>query len=243
MKYVILNVIHYKSVRFLILVYLTRKFHMNPNLTDITLVVDRSGSMQGIHDDAEGGINAFITEQAQQPGMALLTLVQFDTEYEFIHSGVAIQQIPTYQLQPRGQTALLDAVGRAIKETGQRLANIPESDRPGLVVFVIVTDGHENASSEFTKTQIKEMIEHQQTVYKWRFTFLGADQYAFDEAQSMGINLGSSAAYARNRSRQAYAMSSSKLSRMRYQSSSMEEVEDMFTDEERAAMNDEDKKA
>lgn len=215
---------------------------MNPNLTDITLVVDRSGSMQDIHSDAEGGINAFITEQAQQPGMALLTLVQFDTEYEFIHHGIPIQQVSAYKLQPRGQTALLDAVGRAIKETGKRLETMPETERPGLVVFVIVTDGHENASKEFTKTQIKEMIEHQQTVYQWRFTFLGADQHAFDEAQSMGIHLGSSASYARSRSRQAYAMSSGKLSRMRGQSSCREEVVDAFTDEERAIMNDEDEK-
>lgn len=213
---------------------------MNPNLTDITLVIDRSGSMQDICNDAEGGINAFIAEQAQQPGIALLTLVQFDTEYEFIHHGVPIQQVPNYQLQPRGYTALLDAVGRAIKEAGQRLANMPEPERPGLVVFVIVTDGHENASHEFTKEQIKEMIEHQQTVYNWRFIFLGADQYAFDEAQSMGINPGSSSPYARSKTRQAYAMSSFRVSQMRGQSGNMEEVIDAFTDEERAMMSADD---
>lgn len=216
---------------------------MNPNLTDITLVIDRSGSMQDICNDAEGGINAFIVEQAKQPGMALLTLVQFDTEYEFIHRGIPIQQVPKYQLQPRGSTALLDAVGRAIKEAGQRLATMPESERPGLVVFVIVTDGQENASQEFTKAQIKEMIEHQQNVYKWRFIFLGADQDAFDEAQSMGINPGSSSPYARSKSGQAYAMSSRRLSQMRSQRSYMEEVDDAFTDEERAMMSDDDNQA
>jgi len=129
-------------------------------------------------------------------------------------------------------------VGRLIKQPGKRLAAMPELERPGLVVFVIVTDGHENASHEFTKTQIKEMIEHQQTAYKWRFTFLGADQNAFDEAQSMGINYSSSAYYTRNRSRQSYAMSSDKLSRMRGQSARMEEVVDAYTDEERAKMQD-----
>ncbi len=135
---------------------------MRSDLTDITLVVDRSGSMQEIQSDAEGGVNAFIEKQAEEPGEALLTLVQFDTEYEFVHKGVPIEKVPKYELAPRGMTALLDAVGRAINETGERLAKMPEPDRPGLVIFVIMTDGMENSSKEFTKSQIKEMIEEQQ---------------------------------------------------------------------------------
>ena len=85
-------------------------------------------------------------------------------------------------------TALLDAVGRAINETGERLAKLDEKDRPGLVVFVVMTDGLENSSSEFTKPQIKEMIERQQRQYQWHFTFLGANQDAFAEAAAMGID-------------------------------------------------------
>ena len=112
---------------------------MNSELTDITLVVDRSGSMQKIREDAEGGVNAFIEKQAKEPGEALLTLVQFDTEYDFVHKGVAIKEVPTYQLVPRGRTALLDAVGRAINETGERLSKIDEQDRPGLVIFVALS--------------------------------------------------------------------------------------------------------
>ena len=99
---------------------------MRPDLTDITLVVDRSGSMESIWNDAEGGVNAFIEEQSKQPGEALLTLVQFDTDYEFVHNGVPIQDVPKYELQPRGMTALLDAVGRAINETGERMAKMAE---------------------------------------------------------------------------------------------------------------------
>src|SRR5687768_7332033 len=90
---------------------------MRSDLTDITLVVDRSGSMAEVRDDAEGGVNTFIAQQAKQPGEALLTLVQFDTEYEFLHTGVPIQNVSRYELVPRGMTALLDAVGRAINET------------------------------------------------------------------------------------------------------------------------------
>ena len=85
---------------------------MRSDLTDITLVVDRSGSMDEVREDAEGGVNTFIRQQAKEPGEALLTLVQFDTEYEFLHSGVPIQDVPKYELVPRGMTALLDAVGR-----------------------------------------------------------------------------------------------------------------------------------
>jgi hypothetical protein len=209
---------------------------MRPDLTDITLVIDRSGSMQSIRHDAEGGVNAFVTEQAKQPGEALLTLVQFDTEYEFIHRGVPVQQVPPYQLEPRGSTALLDAVGRAILETGDRLAKMPEADRPGLVVFVIVTDGEENSSKEFSKDKVKEMITHQQDKYGWQFTFLGANQDAFAEAGGLGIHAAGVANYAMDNVQAAHAMMGQKLSRMRAQRRSNEPVNNEFTDEERKKM-------
>ena len=129
---------------------------MRSDLTDITLVVDRSGSMEQVQEDAEGGVNSFIAQQAKEPGEALLTLVQFDTEYEFLHKGVPISQVPKFELVPRGMTALLDAVGRAMNETGERIAKMDERDRPGLVVFVVMTDGQENSSKEFSKATIKD---------------------------------------------------------------------------------------
>jgi len=143
-----------------------------------------------VREDAEGGVNAFIEQQATEPGEALLTLVQFDMEYEFLHKGVPISQVPKYKLVPRGMTALLDAIGRAINETGERLAKMAEQDRPGLVVFVVMTDGQENSSKEFSKADIKAMIQRQQDTYKWHFTFLGANQDAFAEAGEMGIAAG-----------------------------------------------------
>ncbi len=126
--------------------------------------------------------NSFITQQAQEPGEALLTLVQFDHEYEFLHNSVPLSQVAEYKLKPRGTAALLVAIGRAIIETAQRLANLDEKDRRGLVVFVMMTDGQENSSTEFSNEQIKGMIEEQQTKYRWHVTFLGADQDAFDVA-------------------------------------------------------------
>jgi uncharacterized protein YegL len=209
---------------------------MRSDLSDITLVVDRSGSMEAVRSDAEGGVNTFISQQAKEPGEALLTLVQFDTEYEFLHTGVPVQNIPKYELVPRGMTALLDAVGRAINETGERLAKMPESDRPGLVVFVVTTDGAENSSKEFNKSQIKEMIERQQNDFNWHFTFLGANQDAFAEAGGMGIHAAGVADYADDKVAAAYMATGDKVARMRAQSRAGEDVSNEFTDEERDQM-------
>lgn len=209
---------------------------MNTHLTEITLVVDRSGSMEAIRADAEGGVNTFLTDQAQHPGEALVTLVQFDTHYEFVHRGVPVQQVPRYELVPRGGTALLDAVGRAINETGERLAKMPEADRPGLVVFVVMTDGQENSSQEFSKATIKKMIEHQQTVYNWQFTFLGANQDAFAEAGSMGISMGGAANFTANKVAAAYQATSAKVARMRTQAAACAPVDNSFTQTERDEM-------
>lgn len=205
---------------------------MRSDLTDITLVVDRSGSMDDIKSDAQGGVNSFIAQQAQQPGQALLTLVQFDTEYEFLYRGIPIGQAPKYELHPRGATALLDAIGRAINETGERLAKMPETERPGLVVFVVMTDGQENSSVEFTNPKIREMIERQQNQYQWQFTFLGADQDAFAEASQMGMDTAGAANFSKGKVFAAYQATSDKVGRMRQQKSAGERVLNSFTESE-----------
>ena len=209
---------------------------MRNDLTDITLVVDRSGSMSSIRSDAEGGVNEFIRQQAEEEGEALLTLVQFDTEYDFIHRGVSIGEVPHYTLQPRGATALLDAVGRAINETGSRLSKMKEEDRPGLVVLVVMTDGLENSSVEFTKAKIKKMIQHQQDKYNWQFTFLGANQDAFAEAGAMGMALGGAANYRTDKVAAAYQATGGKIARMRKARIRGETVDNNFTTEERKSM-------
>jgi hypothetical protein len=208
---------------------------MRNDLSDITVVMDRSGSMSACHADAEGGLNAFIAKQKGSKGDALFTLVQFDTVYEFVHKGIPIQTVPHCQLEPRGMTALLDAVGRAIVETGERLKNIAEYDRPGLVAFVIITDGHENSSVEFTKTRVKEMIEHQTNQYKWHFIFLGANQDAFAEAGRLGIPTGGALNYAAHKTRCTYDATGDLVSRMRGQAVSGQTVSCDFTPEERKA--------
>ena len=206
---------------------------MRSDLTDIKGVVDRSGSMQEMRSDAEGGVIAFIENQAKEPGEALLTLVQFDTEYEFLCKGVPITQAPKFKLEPRGGTALLDAIGRALIETGQRLEAMAEQDRPGLVIFVVMTDGQENSSKEFSKAKIKEMTQLQQEKYGWHFTFLGADQDAFAEAREMGIVDAAAADFSKEKVTAAYSATGAKVARMRKQRLANDTVVNDFTAEER----------
>lgn len=188
---------------------------MNKQLTDITVILDRSGSMASIHADAEGGLNTFINEQKSTEGDANFTLVQFDDKYDIVHDGIKIDDVPHCTLTPRGSTALLDAVGKTINTLGERLAKTPESDRPGLVVVVIVTDGGENASHEFNRAQIQAMIEHQQEKYDWEFVYLGANQDAFAEAHAMGINMANVSNYDTSKTRDAFTMTSTKLAESR----------------------------
>lgn len=161
---------------------------MRADLTDITVVLDRSGSMASVGTDTRGGFDSFVHEQLKAKGDAVLTLVQFDNHYEFVYRAKKLRDVPKLEFIPRGSTALLDAIGRAINDTGERLKEIQESERPGHVIFVILTDGQENDSKVFTKSKINEMISHQQDVYKWQFVFLGANQDAIQEAANLGIS-------------------------------------------------------
>lgn len=209
---------------------------MNDKLTDLTVVLDRSGSMASCKSDAEGGLNEFIRKQKELPGECLFSLVQFDTEYECVHRAIQIQDVPHCSLEPRGSTALLDAVGKSINETGKRLKTMEESQRPGLVAFVIVSDGQENSSRKFTKTKIKKMIDHQTNVYKWQFTYLGANQDAFAEAGGMGIDPANAADYGRFRTSEAFSAASGNVGRMRSSAASGQTVRNRYTDEEREEM-------
>lgn len=164
---------------------------MNTDLVDISCVVDRSGSMHSIATDAIGGFNTFLDSQKSEPGRARFTLVLFDHEYRVIHSGVDIQSVPqlnrsTYQ--PRGSTALLDAIGRTIDDVGKRLAATPEADRPHKVIVAILTDGMENASTDYDFRKVASMIEHQRDAYAWEFLFLAANQDAIAAAGKLSIS-------------------------------------------------------
>lgn len=161
-----------------------------PDYTHIVFVLDRSGSMANVSDDAIGGFNQFIQEQKKAPGQATVTFAQFDHEYEMLYNFVPVAQIPELNektFQPRGMTRLLDAVGNTINIVGKYLANKPEHERPSKVVFAILTDGHENDSREFNRSKVFEMIKHQESKYNWQFAYLSSDMNAVLDAQSYGI--------------------------------------------------------
>lgn len=162
---------------------------MSRDYTDITVVLDRSGSMSSIKSDVIGGLKQFIKEQKKAGDNASLTLVQFDTSgTEYVYENTPIDRVvEDVPFAPRGGTPLLDALGETIDRTGARLRRMAESRRPDKVLFVVYTDGQENESRKFTKEQIKNMIEHQNGKYNWQFMYLGANQDAFAEARAMGI--------------------------------------------------------
>ena len=162
----------------------------DPSKVHYLLVIDRSGSMADIRHDMQSGLQAFIDRQLLDvdPAKRTVTLHQFDTMHNLVYDYQPLAMAKDYKLEPRGGTALLDACGFAIKQLGVKLKHMSEEERPGYVMVLIVTDGEENSSKEYSRSDIKEMIQHQTDVYGWKFTFLGANQDAFAEAGSIGIS-------------------------------------------------------
>ena len=162
----------------------------NPTKNDTTLlvlVIDRSGSMETIREDMEGGIKTLLAEQANEPGQCLVTLVQFDTEYEVLFDGVPVAELGDYRLVPRGSTALLDAMGRTISTVRARLKALPREKRPAHVIVAVVTDGLENSSREWTRDAVMAAVKVRIDA-GWHFTFLGANQDAIREGERLGVD-------------------------------------------------------
>jgi len=161
----------------------------NPNLTHIVFVLDRSGSMNPLREAAVDGFNEFLVRQRSLPGSATVTLVQFSAEVATTWENVPIHEahLAPRDYQPGGNTALHDAVALTIDRTGACLARLPESSRPGKVLFAILTDGEENASVRFRPHDVERRIRHQSEAYGWEFFFLGASAAWMDQATTMGI--------------------------------------------------------
>jgi uncharacterized protein YegL len=171
---------------------------MRDDLTEIVAILDRSGSMNSLATDTIGGYNNFIKTQSELPGDANLTTVLFDDEYELLHDRVDIKNvkpITNNEYFVRGQTALLDALGKTIKDIGTKLNDMNESDRPSKVIVLVITDGYENASHKYTNEIIKEMVERQQNVYNWQFLFFGANIDSFNTGVSIGFSGGHTVDY------------------------------------------------
>ncbi len=147
----------------------------------ITLVIDRSGSMHDLCEEAQAGINTLLNDQFALPGRCSVTLVQFDDRIDTVARMSA--EPFSYELLPRGMTRLLDAVGGEIGRTGKDLASLDESERPERVLFVVVTDGQENSSQKFTLAKVRTLVERQRSKYNWQFQFLGTGEAAWQGAE------------------------------------------------------------
>ena len=163
---------------------------MKKNLTELVFILDRSGSMQGLEVDTIGGFNAMLEKQKKEPGEAFVSTILFNDHTQVLHDRVkieAVEPITHRAYYVRGCTALLDAIGGAIHHIGNIHKYARSEDVPKHTLFVITTDGMENASRRYTSQQVKTMIQRQKEKYGWEFLFLGANIDAVETAGSLGI--------------------------------------------------------
>ena len=171
---------------------------MKKGLTEMVFILDRSGSMAGLESDTIGGFNGMLSSQRNVEGEAVVTTVLFDDKYELLHDRIplaGVAPITNKQYYVRGCTALLDAVGRTIQKIANVQMNTAEEMRAEKVIFVITTDGLENASREYRYPQIRQMIQEKQEKFGWEFIFLGANMDAVSEGAKMGIRADRAATY------------------------------------------------
>ena len=164
---------------------------MKKDLTELVFILDRSGSMGGLESDTIGGFNGLLAKQKKEKGKALITTVLFDDKYEILHDRVNIKgvnEITDEDYYVRGCTALLDALGKTITKIYNAQHHTAEEEKPQKTMFVIITDGLENASREYTRTAVKRLIDKMQHDNGWEFIFLGANIDAAEEGRSIGIS-------------------------------------------------------
>ncbi len=164
---------------------------MKKNLVELVFILDRSGSMAGLENDTIGGFNSLIEKQKKEKGRAIITTVLFDHEHEILHNRIDIKGVKTMTDKDyfvRGSTALLDSLGNTISKTLNTYKNTHKFQRPQKVMFVIITDGLENASNEYNYSKVKELINNTKEKYNWEYMFLGANIDAEVEASKFGID-------------------------------------------------------
>lgn len=244
---------------------------MKADYTHIAVVLDSSGSMQTIKNDTLGGFNGFLKAQKEAPGEATFTLVEFaqpaiqrgwgqvngwvqpnsldfgktdgvpiTVKYDF-YPIKAVPELTDDSYRPNGGTPLLDTIAETINRTGKSLRNLPESLRPSKVLFVIITDGEENASRVYNHQRVMEMIQHQSIVYKWEFIYLGANQDAIQVGATFGITRERSMSYGVSADAigSTYGVLASKTMAFRSASNAAEATASLnFTEEERKSVED-----
>lgn len=168
----------------------TRMAGRNPDLTELVFVLDRSGSMTGMEHAVIDGFNQLVDKQRREPGRALVSVELFDDRFDVVYDRANLDRVRPLterEYYTRGSTALLDAVGRAIRHIARKQREASPEERPGHTLFVINTDGYENASEEFSRDQIRRMVREEEDKYGWEFLFLGARIDSYGEARTLGI--------------------------------------------------------
>lgn len=218
------------------------------NYTHIAIVMDRSGSMSGIARDMEGGLNNFISEQKKVEGQATITLAKFDDQYDLVYDFVDINQATNFSLQPRGGTALLDAMGRTMTEVRDRINTMNDEERPSKVVFIFITDGEENSSRTHNRQRIFEMISDLRNAENdvnrpdengtlWEFVFLGANQDAITEGGNLGIRAAASLTYDASQDGTQVMFQSLNRTMTSYRTAAPDMATYNFSDEDRESQN------
>lgn len=213
---------------------------MKKGLTELVFILDRSGSMSGLEKDTIGGFNSMIQKQREEDGEAKVTTVLFDNNYRILHDDVDIKELKdmtSADYYVGGSTALLDAIGTTIKAVNKKQKSLPDEEQAEKVIFVITTDGMENASCHYDRDKIKKMIEKKQQKKNWQFMFLGANMDAVSEAGRIGIRAERAVTYANDSEgvRTNYMAAGGTISAMRCCASAadMDSVDDSFFDKVR----------
>ena len=211
---------------------------------EIVIVVDSSGSMASIKTAMEDGMNKFLDDQKALPGTCNVTLVTFDSgpnseaRINEVYVSKPINNVPPFSLSPDGGTPLFDALGKTLTATEERLVPrntgtiVDYAAQPGKTLFIVITDGEENTSREFTRAQIKTLVERVTTEHGWEFSYLGANVDAFKEAATTGISVGTSSGYVANAAGVTSMLRSVSYSTASYRSTGMYG----FSDDQRTAM-------
>ncbi len=204
------------------------------DLTEITVLLDRSGSMHTVQRETVEGFAAFVEKQKKVKGPCRLTLHQFDTAYETVYCNRPIRRVPPLTLVPRGATALLDAMGKCIQDNGARMERLPAGAKAFRTIVVIITDGMENSSREYRREQVVALVKKYTLEHDWQLVYLGANQDAIQEAGKMGIESGAAMEYRANRAGTMNAWEACGAAVARHRSVMQCRMTDSyFTDEER----------
>jgi uncharacterized protein YegL len=212
---------------------------MDKEYTHIAMVIDRSGSMGSCWSDVKGGYAEIVKQNKAEPGKCTFTVAAFDTEYDLLEDFSDIQNVEEeLSVNPRGGTALLDAIGKTIVSVGEKLAKLDEKNRPMKVICIVNTDGEENASKEFTKEAVKKLIDEQTNVYKWQFQFIGASLESVNEARSWGFAASNVSTYNVDNSLDTFSLLGEKLKSMRSATTYDSYVEaSAFSEEDKVILN------